>query len=138
MITLRSLDQTHLHHENWPDLIGPFDKVEEARTDPRFFKQVSRFERFLREIASIAVELNSNRAASKTAYEHVKSSKILAKNKKINQFEDIQSQTYEICLDALTRDLENMYSAFCERNLEALEDQYRQVVRWPVRYAATA
>jgi len=138
MIELKSLSAEHLKREGWVKLVSSLDEVIKARTDPRFFRQVDRFLRYFREIATIAIELNSNHDAAEIAYEHVKTTKVLAKNKTINRFEDIQKQTYEICLEALNRDFENMYRAFTERNLEALENQYRQIKRWPVRFEVSA
>ena len=135
---LKSLSQDNLSRDGWSAVLSGLDDVTRARTDPRFFRQVERFIRHLREIASIAVELNSNHDAAEQAYEHVKSTKILARNKSINRFEDIQKQTYDICMAALNRDLENMYQAFKERNLEALENEYRQIARWPVRFKTSA
>jgi len=138
MVDLKKLTADNLGREGWPALVSRLEEVAKAKTDPRFFRQVDRFVRHLREIASIAVELNSNHDAAETAYEHVKATKILAKNKTINKFEDIQKQTYEVCLEALNRDFENMYRAFSERNLEALENQYRQISRWPIRFQTSA
>jgi len=135
MIDLSAVDQSHLKSDGWQTIMSEFKAVTKARTDPSLFRQVERFKRHLRNILSIAAELNSNQEASIVAFEHVKSTKILARNKTINQFEDIQQQTYDICMQALQRDMENMYNAFCDRNMESLEDQYRQVTSWPVRYA---
>ena len=138
MMDLKILTADNLGRDGWRSLVSNLEEVTKARTDPRFFRQVDRFVRHLREIASIAVELNSNHGAAEAAYEHVRDTKILARNKTINKFEDIQKQTYEICLDALNRDFENMYKAFKERNLEALENQYRQISRWPIRFQTSA
>lgn len=138
MVDLKGLNAENLSKDGWRNLVSGLDEVTKARTDPRFFRQVDRFVRHFREIASIAVELNSNHEAAEQAYEHVKATKILSKNKAINRFEDIQQQTYDICLEALKRDWENMYRAFGERNLEALENQYRQINRWPIRFQTSA
>ena len=138
MVDLKKLTAESLAKDGWRKLVSELDEVTRAKTDPRFFRQVDRFVRHFREIVFIAVELNSNHSAAETAYEHVKATKILAKNKTINKFEDIQKQTYDICLEALSRDFENMYHAFTERNLEALENQYRQITRWPVRFEVSA
>ncbi len=134
MVDLKTLNAEHLSKRGWAELVDSLDEVRKARTDPRFFRQVERFLRHLRELTSVAVELNSNKAAAEAAYDHVKATKIFARRKSINRFEDIHEQTYDICLEALNQDLENMYRAFSERNLEALENQYRQIARWPVRF----
>jgi len=134
MVDLKTLNAEHLTRAGWKTLVDSLGEVSKARTDPRFFRQVDRFLRYFRELTSVAVELNSNKEASEAAFDHVKATKIFARNKSINRFEDIHKQTYEICLEALNRDFENMYRAFAERNLEALENQYRQVTRWPIRF----
>ena len=138
MVDLKTLSPTDLEKNGWFKLVASLEPVTQARTDPRFFRQVDRFLRFFRELTSIAVELNSNKLASERAYEHVRTNKIIARNKTINQFEDIQQQTYEVCMESLQRDFENMYKAFEERNLDALENQYRQVKNWPIRYGVPA
>lgn len=138
MVDLRKLSASDLEKDGWFKLVATLEPVNKARTDPLFFRQVDRFLRFFRELTSIAVELNSNRQASEQAYEHVRNNKIIAKNKTINQFEDIQQQTYDVCMESLQRDFENMYNAFEARNLDALENQYRQVKNWPIRYGVPA
>lgn len=138
MVDLKKLTSESLDRDGWRGLVNSLDEVTRARTDPRFFRQVDRFIRHLREIASIAVELNCNYSAAEKAYEHVRSAKIISRHKTINKFEDIQKQTYDICLEALKRDFDNMYKAFRERNLEELENQYRQITRWPIRFQSSA
>lgn len=134
MVDLRKLIPADLEQGGWQNLVASIETIGQARTDPRFFKQVDRFVRFFKELASIAIELNSNHEAAEQAYQHVRESKILARNKTVNRFENIQQQTYEICMESLQRDFENMFKAFEARNLEALEHQYRQVKSWPIRY----
>lgn len=134
MVDLKELGAEHLSKKGWANLVASLEEVNKARTDPRFFRQVDRFLRHFRELTSVAVELNSNKAAAETAYDHVKATKIFARNKSINRFEDIHKQAYDVCLEALNQDFENMYLAFSERNLEALENQYRQISRWPIRF----
>ena len=138
MVDLKTLTSDHLSKEGWQKFLGSLGPVNKARTDPRFFRQVDRFARFMREVVSIAVELNSNFDAAETAFDYVKATKISARNKTINRFEDIQQQTYKICMESLQRDFDNMYSAFQARNLEALENQYRQINSWPIRYKVPA
>ncbi len=138
MVDLRQLGPADLERDGWRELVAALDAVTIARTDPRFFRQVDRFVRFFRELTSVAVELNSNQEAAEAAYQHVRETKILARNKSINKFEDIQQQSYEICMESLQRDFDNMYNAFKERNVEALENQYRQVKSWPIRYGIPA
>lgn len=135
MLDLKKLTAENLSKDGWRTLISKLDEVTKARTDPRFFRQVDRFLRHFRELTSVAVELNSNKEAAEKAFSHVVETKVFARNRSINRFEDIHKQTYEICLLALTKDFENMYRAFSERNLEALENQYRQISRWPIRFA---